>query len=248
MFLTLDSARKLLAIAFCMTLIVIVLAIDTVVWAQITPVPGGVSSIDNKLSLSSSTSGSKSNASAPSIERKSNRPLLALRPDAELPPVPPAAVASQSAPAKNAVGVSPAPQPQPTAGKGSAADGPAPMASAQTAREKTVASPTASAQEPPPGDTAQDKFMLDLESDLAGTVPVAAIELATAQVIRSQKFSSQSRCEQVVCGSSLGHRRSATRAASTGHPCPCRANASTSTSGHIHYPSSSGRRICCNLP
>ncbi len=186
MFLTLDSARKLLAIAFCMTLIVIVLAIDTVVWAQITPVPGGVSSIDNKLSLSSSTSGSKSNASAPSIERKSNRPLLALRPDAELPPVPPAAVAGQSAPAKDAVGVSPAPQPQPTAGKGSAADGPAPMASAQTAKEKTVASPTASAQEPPPGDTAQDKFMLDLESDLAGTVPVAAIELATAQVIAAK--------------------------------------------------------------
>ncbi len=83
MFLTLDSAWKLLAIAFYG-----LLTFNSVAWAQITPVPGGVSSIGSQSSLSSSA-GSSISKFTPVSGPKSVRPLIAAGPAPELPPVPP---------------------------------------------------------------------------------------------------------------------------------------------------------------
>ncbi len=94
MFLTLDSAWKLLAIAFYG-----LFTFNSVAWAQITPVPGGISLIDNTSSLSSSAGSAVNKLTNSVTGPKILRPALATRSEPELPPQPPApAYASKPTP------------------------------------------------------------------------------------------------------------------------------------------------------
>lgn len=168
MFLTLDSAWKLLAIAFYG-----LLTFNSVAWAQITPVPGGVSSIENKSNLSSSTSSSFRQTINSGSGSKIIRPLLARRPEPELPPVPPTpAYASKEASAFTVVQASewkPAQKAEPTLPT-LAPVNQAPSAQVPTPAQLALAQPSLSTN---------DKFMLDLESDLSNSAPTAAAEPQT---------------------------------------------------------------------
>ena len=181
MFLTLDSAWKLLIIAFYG-----LFTFNADVWAQITPMPGGVSSFDNRSNLSSSTGAANTKPALPASSSKARvRPLLNLRPDPELPPAPPAGSTAKTVAASTVAATMLAPTTAPAPSL--------PVANASNVRSEKVQDAKVDvtkvdetkAQETKAQEAkVEDAFMAGLASDLSDAAPaLVAVEPANPVAI-----------------------------------------------------------------